>query len=310
MTWALRAADMIQVKGGAGYKSSDGSFYLSGRTDISGDDDPLLIKINSDGTKNFVRQYRIANSSNEYISYGRLTADGGYLLYGNTDYNNAGDILVLKINATGGISWARELQISGATFISPSRFYELSSGGYVLTGSVSGVGAGSSDAYAIKISADGNTVNFAKAYGTSRTENSYGITEHSSGKISFVGDRNVLSNGTDGWWVELNSDGSLNYSKSIGGTNNEIFKDVLETTSNTYMIVGQWCSTGGTCTGFPCSGFLFEVNTSGSQLLRRIFYTSNPSGKVFAPSCIYRTFRGLAKCGVKKHFAVCWNKDN
>lgn len=275
-------------EGGGGYKSSDNSFYLSGTTDISGDDDPLLIKINSNGNINFVMQYRITGAL-ETISYGRLTADGGYLLYGSTDYNNSGDILLVKTNATGGISWARELHIPGVTFY-PSRFYQLSSGEYVLTGQVSGIGAGSTDAYVIKLSADGNTVTFAKAYGTSRAEQSQSIIEHSSGKISFVGYRHVGGfTPFDGWWVQLFSDGTLEYSKTIGGSNNDYFKDIVETPSGTYMIVGQWCSTGGSCIGYPCSGFLLEVSTSLTVLLTRVFYTNSPSGLQFAPSCIYKT---------------------
>lgn len=275
-------------EGGAGYKSSDNSLYLTGITDISGDDDPLLIKINSDGTKNFVIQYRIASAS-QSIRYGRLTADGGYLLYGNMDITTA-DILLIKTNSSGAISWARRVSISGATYLSPSRFYELSGGaGYVLTGSA-GVGAGSGDAYVIKISSDGNSISFAKAYGTSRTEHSEAIIEHSSGKIAFVGYRNMgVSLPFDGWWVQLSSDGSLENSRTLGGSNNDYFTDLVETNSNTYMVVGKWCSTGGSCTGYPCSGFLLGVNTSGSSSLRRVFYTSSPSGLVFHPSCIYKT---------------------
>lgn len=280
-------------EGGADYKASDGSIYVSGVTDISGvDDDPLLIKTTSAGTLSFARQYRI--SDRDIITYGRLTSDGGYLMYGTMKgLNTAPDILLIKTDASGNVSWARRIEVDpfSATYLTTTRFDELASGGYVLTGQISGSGAGNGDMFMIKISSDGNTISIANAYGTANADMGYDILEHSSGNIAIVGDMNNGGGGTpfNAWWVEVTSTGTINYSKYIGGSNNESFRGLLETTSNTYMVLANWCSTSA-CSGTNiCSGGLVHISTAGAQLMRKVFVTSSPGSYVFRPSCIYAT---------------------
>lgn len=277
-------------EGGVSYKSSEGTFYVSGITDKGGVvDDPLLIKVNSAGAKVFVKQYMFTgNTSYEVVTHGRLTSDGGYLIYGMTDYTASSDILLIKTTAAGAVSWAKEIAITGVTSITTSRFFELASGGYLLTGLVNGVGAGSSDAFVISISSDGSTINFANAYGTSRAETSYSIIEHSSGKISFVGSTDVNATVVaQGWWVELSTTGTVNWSKSLGGTNAraETFQDLIETTANNYFVIGNFCSTGVTA----CSSFFAEFNSTTGVASNKNTFQTNPIGTLLKISCIYRT---------------------
>jgi hypothetical protein len=85
--------------------------------------------------------------------------------------------------------------------------------------------------------------------------------------------------------VELSSAGAVNYSKTIGNTTNqEEFHDLIETTSNDYLLLASWCSNLT-----ACSGGLVEIsNTTQTANFRKTF-ESNPTGTVFSPYCIYRT---------------------
>ena len=49
-------------------------------------------------------------TQDDYIVRMTPTSDGGFVLAGTTDYNGAPDILVIKINSSGSLQWARTIE--------------------------------------------------------------------------------------------------------------------------------------------------------------------------------------------------------
>ena len=117
-------------------------------------------------------------------------------------------------------------------------------GGFIITGQTS-LGAGPSDMYLVKTAYDG-TLQWAKSFGGAGNEFGYCVQQTSDGGFIIVGntDTYVAGGPWDIYLVKTASDGTLQWSKTFGGTGIEEGRSVQETNDGGFIITGNTTSGG------------------------------------------------------------------
>ena len=163
--------------------TTDGGYIVAGYTYSygSGGEDLWVLKL--DGSGNVTWQKAYGDTGNERVNSIQQSSDGGYIVAGYTDSYGSGDdeILVLKLDESGNVTWQKNYGIGRANSIQ-----ETSDGGYILASS-NGV---------VKLDVSGN-ITWQKYYGGV----SYSIQETSNGDYVMTANNGVVS--------RINSKGEL-----------------------------------------------------------------------------------------------------
>jgi len=135
--------------------TSDRGYIVAGWTWSfgAGMGDVWVLKL--DGTGNVQWQKTYGGTGVDGASAVAPTSDGGYVVAGLTVSFGAGieDVWVLKLDGSGNVQWQKTYggtNSDGASAIAPT-----SDGGYVVAGGAASFGAGVSDAWVLKLEADG-----------------------------------------------------------------------------------------------------------------------------------------------------------
>ena len=251
--------------------TSDGGFAVLGYTqsidgDVTGKSsenyDYWMLKFNSEALLEWNKTY--GGSGDDRGSQLIQTSDGGYALIGYSDssdgdvtINNGNrDFWVIKINATGAITWEKSFGYSGVDegvsiletsdnhFILSGVLDVTASGGDGNTGRYSPRHAGG-DYWSIKINASGDTV-WSRFYGGSFTDSPAGIIENTNSDLITVGgsdsnDVDISNNkgAYDFWVIKSNASGDIIWEKSYGGSEIDEARGVISTDNGDHIIVGD-----------------------------------------------------------------------
>ena len=251
--------------------TSDGGFAVLGYTqsmdgDVTGKSsenyDYWMLKFNSEALLEWNKTY--GGSGDDRGSQLIQTSDGGYALIGYSDssdgdvtINNGNrDFWVIKINATGAITWEKSFGYSGVDegvsiletsdnhFMLSGVLDVTASGGDGNTGRYSPRHAGG-DYWSIKINASGGTV-WSRFYGGSFTDNPAGIIENTNSDLITVGgsdsnDVDISNNkgAYDFWVIKSNASGDIIWEKSYGGSEIDEARGVISTDNGDHIIVGD-----------------------------------------------------------------------
>ena len=251
--------------------TSDGGFAVLGYTqsidgDVTGKSsenyDYWMLKFNSEALLEWNKTY--GGSGDDRGSQLIQTSDGGYALIGYSDssdgdvtINNGNrDFWVIKINATGAITWEKSFGYSGVDegisiletsdnhFILSGVLDVTASGGDGNTGRYSPRHAGG-DYWSIKINASGGTV-WSRFYGGSFTDAPTGVIENINGDLITVGgsdsnDVDISNNkGTYDFWVlKINESGTIIWEKSYGGSEIDEAWSIAESNDGNFVIAGD-----------------------------------------------------------------------
>ncbi len=251
----------------------DGGYIFVGHTDShdgdvtsnAGERDVWIVKLNSSGDIQW--QKTIGGADNDYAFSLQPTPDGGYVTAGYT-YSNNGDVSsnhgdadawVVKLSSSGAIQWQKSLGGSNeevARSIQPTP-----DGGYIVAassksndGDVSG-NQGDADAWVVKLSSSG-VVQWQKSLGGSNEEIARSVQPTADGGYIITGsgksnngDVNGNRGGQDTWIVKLSNNGTLQWQKSLGGTDNDFSNSIQPTTDGGYIVAGQAISNNGDVSG-------------------------------------------------------------
>ncbi len=170
------------------------------------------------------------------------TSDGGYVIAGCTKSSGSGgyDILVLKINSSGNILWAKTFGGSGDE--EANSMCKTSDGGYLVAGYTNSFGSGSSDIFVLKLDDSGNIV-WAKAYGGSDIDVAKVIFETSDGKYIVAGNTTSFGEGSFDFLVlKLDTDGTVLWSKTYGQSDYEDLSSMVKLSGDGYVMLGYQLS--------------------------------------------------------------------
>jgi len=238
-------ADFIQ-------QTSDGGYILAGLIWPGTDPnsyfkDVFVAKLSSVGTIEWRYAYGGPEEESDWNWATQLTTiqqtkDGGYILGCDTMSFGAGgyDIWILKLLSDGTIEWQKTY--GGANNeIARNRpsIQQTSDGGYIFAGNTSSFGAGSSDAWVLKLFSEGN-IEWQKAYGREGGDAAHAVYETSDGGFIVGGNSNSFSEdgNLDIWFLKLTSDGSIEWQKTYGGEDTDQAFAFQQTSDEGFVAAG------------------------------------------------------------------------
>jgi hypothetical protein len=257
--------------GGNGYESglavrqtSDGGYIMAGQSPAFGNNNfkAYLVKLNASGAIQWTKAY----GSNGYETGKDIqqTADGGYILLGETDINNdgSGDIYLIKTDDLGNVTWSRA--IGAADTEEASEIKQTPDGGYIITGSAYGAGSLSRDMLLLKTNSLGIT-EWAKTYGSTVNDVSKSVTLTSDGGYAICGSSWGFNVDEDYevYVVKINDTGVAQWSTTYGG--GSLYGDygfsIQQTNDSGFVITGETYSFG---VGFK-NIYLIKTDSNGNS---------------------------------------------
>jgi PKD repeat protein/N-acetylmuramoyl-L-alanine amidase len=162
------------------------------------------------------------------------TSDGGYIIAGGQYLSGTPNFCIVKINSTGDSLWARSYGGSGADIA--YFVQQTQDGGYI----IAGVSAG--DMYAIKTNATGDTT-WTRKYGGTGNECAYsGLQTNDLGYVFAGYTSSFGQGGNDFYVVRTDAEGDTLWTKTFGGSGDDVARSILQTIDSGYVVAGY--STG------------------------------------------------------------------
>ncbi len=274
----------------------DSSYIVAGTT-LSGDgyvhgnhgaEDIWLIKINSSGDTLWTKT--LGGSGTDEARAVEQTYDSGFVVAGYTSSTDGDvhgtrgetDFWVVKLNSNGDTSWSKTF--GGSSWDQAYSVYQTLDSGFVVAGySQSNDGDvhgshGSYDFWIVRLDKDGDTL-WTKTLGGSSSDEARSVRQtFDSGFIlagytkSSDGDVSGFHGGGykgDFWLVKLDADGDTLWTKTLGGTEDDVAQDVCQASDSGFLAVGTTRSTDGDVSGFNggySDAWFVKLNKNGDTL--------------------------------------------
>ncbi|MCW3121802.1 MAG: secretion protein [Flavipsychrobacter sp.] len=267
----------------------DGGYIVAGWTTSNdgdvigshGNDDYWILKLNDTGKILWSKTYGGTNSDN--ASAIQHTYDGGFVVAGTTLSDNGDvsfnhqpgtyDMWILKLTATGTISWQKSL--GGTNNDGAFSVRQTTDSGYIIAGETSSIDGdvtinhGGYDSWVIKLDRSGK-LTWQKSFGGTNSETTKDIIQTNDGGYALLsaaessdGDVSFNNGSVDYWIVKLNSAGTLIWQKPFGGSGDDIPYSIIQSSDNGYVLFGETTSTNGDVTGNHGSNDCWAIKLNG-----------------------------------------------
>ena len=121
---------------------------------------------------------------------------------------------------------------------------QTSDGGYAIAGYTSSFGAGNYDVYVVKLDATGN-LQWTKTIGGPENEEGCSLIQTSDGGYAIAGETySFVAGDWDVYLVKLDAHGNLQWTKTIGGKEEDVGFSLIQTSDGGYAIAGYTSSFG------------------------------------------------------------------
>jgi hypothetical protein len=225
-------------------QSSDGGYVVAGwtRSFGAGGYDIYVLKLDSWGNVQWTKT--IGGSAEDYAFSIIQSSDGGYVVAGFTESFGAGgrDIYVVKLDSWGNVQWTKT--IGGSSVDVALSIIQSSDGGYVVAGFTESFGAGGYDIYVLKLDSWGN-VQWTKTIGGSDDDTAVSIIQSSDGGYAVAGwTYSFGAGGRDIYVVKLDSWGNVQWTKTIGGSDDDGAVSIIQSSDGGYAVAGRTYSFG------------------------------------------------------------------
>jgi hypothetical protein len=205
-TWDRTFGGSGLDEGRAVEQTADGGYIIAGHTQGTNYPDVWLIKTDADGDSLWTRTFGGA-----YSDFGisvQQTSDGGYIVTGYTNSLGAGrsDVWLIKTDAEGNKTWDRTFGGSEDEYGHSVR--QTADGGYVIAGETESFGAGASDAWLVRVGANGDSL-WTRTFGGSDDEHAYAVEQTTDGGYVIVGYTKSYGAGDfDAWLIKTDENGN------------------------------------------------------------------------------------------------------
>ncbi|MBI4685607.1 MAG: choice-of-anchor D domain-containing protein [Nitrospirae bacterium] len=177
-------------------------------------------------------------TSSEWFSSAQQTSDWGYIVAGGTYSYGAGynDLWILKLDSSANTQWQKTYGGTSADYA--NSIHQTSDGGYIVSGATGSSGAGSYDAWVLKLDANGN-VQWQKTYGGSNLDFAESIQQTVDGGYIVVGETYSFGAGSfDIWLLKLDANGNIQWQKTYGTSGGEQAYSIQQTSDTGFIVVG------------------------------------------------------------------------
>jgi hypothetical protein len=148
----------------------------------------------------------------------------------------------VKLDSGGNVQWTKT--IGGSDLDVATSIIQSSDGGYVVAGGTSSFGAGSADMYVVKLDANGNVI-WTKTIGGGSDDGAASIIQSSDGGYVVAGSSDSFGAGSyDIYVVKLDSSGNVIWTKTIGGSDWDVARSIIQSSDGGYVVAGYTGSFG------------------------------------------------------------------
>src|SRR6478752_7773920 len=288
------SAFSIQQTTDGGYIATGQAGFSSGQvTGNHGILDVWVVKLDANGNLTWQRSY--GGSNRDFANCIRQTTDGGYIVAGGS-FSNDGDVSghhgpniyadywILKLDGSGNIQWRKTYGGSKGDIAMSIR--QTTEGGYIVAGNSASTDGDVrnvhdsvyGDFWILKLSAQGN-IQWQKAFGGSDYEQANSIEQTTDGGYVAMGWNRSPNNGDvtgnhgnyDFWVVKMNANGSMQWQKSLGGSEGDLGYSIKQTADSGYVVAGGTLSNNGDVSGMHGKEdfWLAKINSTGSLLWQK-----------------------------------------
>jgi prepilin-type N-terminal cleavage/methylation domain-containing protein len=281
--------------------TTDGGYIIAGKTSSfgAGNYDAFLAKYDSSGTLSWNKTW--GGAGIDVANMITQTSDGGYAMSGQTTSYGAGlnDAFLNKYDSSGTLSWSKTW--GGAAADYSYALKQASDGGYVIAGATASYGAGLNDAFLNKYDSSG-TLSWSKTWGGAAADAAMGLTKTTDGGYVTTGYTASYGAGVnDAFLAKYDSSGTLSWSKTWGGVNDEYGYGPVQTSDGGYIVAGQTTSYGGgsadvfiikykadgtmqNCSSSMCRSVSPSVSNPAASVASPAASVSSPAASVSSPS--------------------------
>lgn len=213
-------------------QTRDGGYIAAGRTTVrtgvdTGFATAWLVKTDASGNR--VWDKKFGGSSDRIAQSVQQTTDGGYILAGRKAQSlSTNDVLVIKTDASGNKIWER--LFAGTRDDQAYSVQQTKDGGYIVAGHTASSGAGSEDAWLIKLDAGGNKI-WSKTFGGANADGARSVQQTSDEGYILSGYTTV-----SGWLLKTDTNGNKIWDKTYG---TGVLKSVKQTKYGGYITGGS-----------------------------------------------------------------------
>jgi len=252
--------------------TSDGGFVCAGATMSSrgmGRRDRLgdLWVLRTDGTGKILWQRSYGGSGADGANDIRQTTDGGFIVVGQTQSFGSGgwDGWVLRLTSTGNVVWQKALGGKKDDMLGSVR--TTADGGFIVAGTTESYGAGSSDAWLLKLTSSGR-VDLQKTFGGPQADGGCVAGMTSDGGYLLTAHTSSFGAGEqDAWVLKLKNTGSVVWQMTYGGPKNDWVGPYRIHEGKSYLLTGFSESYGHG----QSDAWLFNINDKGKMIWQRTY---------------------------------------
>jgi len=245
-------------------ETSDGGYLIAGSIGDCDNrncaDDVWLTKMNAQGQEQW--NLTLGGADNEEVEFVRQTADGGYILIGNTDSRTRfSDIWFVKVDSNGNMEWNNTLGGIGQ-----DKAYSVSQvqGGYIIAGKTDSYGAGDFDFWLVKTDTKGEE-QWNNTYGGYYDDSAYSLQQTHDGGYIIAGVTNSFgASHLDFFLVKTDSNGTEQWYRTFGGVGAEFNPSVQLSPDGGYIL-------GGGTFSFDDDYWLIKTDEDGNVQWDRTF---------------------------------------
>lgn len=236
-------------------QTSDGGYIVMGNVgDSIGYESKIwLIRTDANGTELWNKTlYKKWEPLWDYLNESwsssiQQTSDGGYIIAGsafNQEAESAMDALLIKVDANGNELWNKTFSGNGWGDDELHSVQQTDDGGYILTGQISN---DTIDVWLIKTDENGNEL-WNRSFNGPGNDYGFSVQKANDGGYLILGETSPLIGESssarlfgylDAWLIKTDSNGSEQWNKTLGGSNNDYGNFLIKTRDGNYAFTGR-----------------------------------------------------------------------
>ncbi|MCX6291542.1 MAG: T9SS type A sorting domain-containing protein [Bacteroidetes bacterium] len=240
LTWAKSYDALSYLENNLVEQTNDGGYIIGGFNYGN----LYFIRLNMSGDTLWAREY--INYSLKYTTCNSIhqTPDSNYIIAGEIWDSGSihSDVLLVKVNSAGDTLWTKVY--GGIDRDEASSVQPTNDGGFIIAGYTKSFGADSADVYLIKTNGNGDTL-WTKAFGGVLDDFGNSVKQTNDHGYVIAGSTSSFgAGGSDVYLIKTDSIGNILWSKTYGGTADDIGYSVEQTADGGYVISGSTTSFG------------------------------------------------------------------
>ena len=185
--------------------------------------------------------------------------DSSYIITGlSGSFGEDSEAFLLKLSKAGQYQWSNHYGGNEADW--GRRVLYNQDLGYYIVGNSNSYSSGDYDALVVKTDLQGNQL-WSKTYGTGNWEQINDAVFASDSGIVMVGStQTLLGGGSDIFMVRLNQNGDTLWTKTIGGTGDDVANTIINVEDSMFIVGGEYFNQDSLLS----KGFLMKINQNGN----------------------------------------------